>query len=77
MNLTSSPTILTVYIPTTPNPTTGYLVMVRPDDVVDVDYTVEDAFKFIISSGIVGKDPSTPKGTTHETPPTMAPMPAS
>jgi uncharacterized membrane protein len=77
MNLTSSPTILTVYIPTTPNPTTGYLVMVRPDDVVDVDYTVEDAFKFIISSGIVGKDPSTPKGIIHETPPTMAQMPAS
>ena len=77
MNLTSSPTILTVYIPTTPNPTTGYLVMVRPDAVVDVDYTVEDAFKFIISSGIVGKDPSTPKGNIHETPPTMAQMPAS
>ena len=35
--------------------------MVRPEDVVDVDYTVEDAFKFIISFGIVGKDPSSPK----------------
>jgi uncharacterized membrane protein len=76
MHLTASPTILAVYIPTTPNPTTGYLVMVKPEDVVDVDYTVEDAFKFIISTGIVGKDPSALKGNFHETPPTMAQMPA-
>jgi uncharacterized membrane protein len=77
MNLTPSPTILTIYIPTTPNPTTGYLVMVRPEDVVDVDYTVEDAFKFIISSGIVGRDPTPPKRVFPDTPPTMAQMPAS
>jgi uncharacterized membrane protein len=77
MNLTPSPTILTVYIPTTPNPTTGYLAMVRPEDVVDVDYTVEDAFKFIITSGIVGRDLSSPKRAFDQTPPTIAQMPAS
>jgi uncharacterized membrane protein len=77
MNLTPSPTILTVYIPTTPNVTTGYLALVKPEDVVDIDYTVEDAFKFIISSGIVGKDPASPKKVFHETPATMAQMPAS
>jgi uncharacterized membrane protein len=77
MNLTASPTILTVYIPTTPNPTTGYLVMVKPEDVVDIDYTVEEAFKFIISSGIVGKDPAPPQKGFPETPPTMVQMPAS
>jgi uncharacterized membrane protein len=77
MHLTPSSTFLTIYIPTTPNPTTGYLVMVRPEDVVDVDYTVEDAFKFIISSGIVGKDPAPPKRVFPDTPPTMAQMPAS
>jgi uncharacterized membrane protein len=77
MNLTPSPTILTVYIPTTPNPTTGYLVMVRPEDVVDVDYTVEEAFKFIISSGIVGRDLAPPKRVFPESSPTMAQMPAS
>jgi uncharacterized membrane protein len=75
MNLTPSPTVLTVYIPTTPNPTTGYLVMVRPEDVVDVDYTVEEAFKFIISSGIVGRDLLPPKRVFSETPPTMVQMP--
>jgi uncharacterized membrane protein len=77
MQLTPSPTILTVYIPTTPNPTTGYLVMVKPEDVVDVDYTVEDAFKFIISSGIVGRDLASPKRVFPETPPAMVQMPAS
>jgi uncharacterized membrane protein len=77
MHLTTSPTLLTVYIPTTPNPTTGYLAMVRPEDVVDVDYTVEDAFKFIISSGIVGKDPSSPQQVLDKTPATIAQMPAS
>jgi uncharacterized membrane protein len=77
MNLTASPTILTVYIPTTPNPTTGYLAMVKPEDVVDIDYTVEEAFKFIISSGIVGKDPAPPQRAFPETPSTMVQMPAS
>jgi uncharacterized membrane protein len=77
MHLTPSPTLLSIYIPTTPNPTTGYLVMVRPEDVVDVDYAVEDAFKFIISSGIVGKDPAPPQKVFHDTPSTMAHMPAS
>lgn len=77
VNLTSSPTMLTICIPTTPNPTTGYLVMVRPEDVVDVDYTVEDAFKFIVSSGIVGKDLAPPKKAFSEPPPTMVQIPAS
>jgi uncharacterized membrane protein len=77
MNLTPSPTLLTVCIPTTPNPTSGYLVMVRPEDVVDIDYTVEDAFKFIVSSGIVGRDLAPPKRALSDTPPTLAQMPTS
>lgn len=77
MNLTPSPTLLTVCIPTTPNPTSGYLVMVKPEDVVDIDYTVEDAFKFIVSSGIVGRDLAPPKGVLSDTPPTLAQMPTS
>jgi uncharacterized membrane protein len=77
MNLTSSPTLLTICIPTTPNPTSGYLVMVKPEDVVDLDYTVEDAFKSIVSSGIVGKDLAPPKLLFAATSATMAQMPAS
>ncbi|RPJ26797.1 MAG: DUF502 domain-containing protein [Planctomycetaceae bacterium] len=77
MKLTPSPTILTVYIPTTPNPTTGYLVMMRPEEVVDVDYTVEEAFKFIISSGIVGRELTSPGSVLPGSSPTVVRMPVS
>jgi uncharacterized membrane protein len=59
--------VLTVFIPTTPNPTSGFLVIVSPEEVIDVDFTVEDAFKFIVSGGIVGKDlaaPAVPQETS-------------
>jgi uncharacterized membrane protein len=56
LHLAASDTVLAVFIPTTPNPTSGFLVLVSPEDVVDVDYSVEEAFTFIVSSGIVGKD---------------------
>ena len=61
MSLSPSQNMLTVFIPTTPNPTSGYLVLIRPEDVTDVDYSVEEAFKFIVSFGIVGKDMSPPR----------------
>jgi uncharacterized membrane protein len=51
--------------------------MVKPEEVVDVDYTVEDAFKFIISSGLVGRDLAPPRKVLSESPPTMAQVPAS
>jgi uncharacterized membrane protein len=47
--------VLSVFVPTT---TSGYLVIVSPDDVIDLDFSIEDAFKFIVSGGIVGKDPA-------------------
>ncbi len=56
LHLSPTDSLLAVFIPTTPNPTSGYLVLVPPTDVVDVSYTVEEAFKFIVSSGIVGKE---------------------
>jgi uncharacterized membrane protein len=56
LRLAPSDTLLAVFVPTTPNPTSGFLVLVPPEDVVDVDYSIEEAFTFIVSSGIVGKD---------------------
>ncbi len=56
LNLVPGNRVLSVFVPTTPNPTSGYLVIVSPEDVVDLDFSVEDAFKFIVSGGIVGKD---------------------
>lgn len=40
-----------VFVPTTPNPTSGYLVYVPPEEVVLLDISVEDAMKLIISGG--------------------------
>jgi len=44
---------VSIYVPTTPNPTSGYFVMVRRADVVELDMTVDEALKYIISMGVV------------------------
>ncbi|HEY9530596.1 MAG TPA: DUF502 domain-containing protein [Burkholderiales bacterium] len=44
---------LAVYVPTTPNPTGGYFVIVKRKDVVELDMTVDQALKYIISMGVV------------------------
>jgi uncharacterized membrane protein len=56
LNLSPTDKVLSVYVATAPNPTSGYLVLVSPEDVIDLDFSVEEAFKFIMSGGIVGKD---------------------
>jgi len=45
-----------VLIPTTPNPTTGFFEIIPIEDVVETTLTVEEAFKMIISGGIVAPD---------------------
>ncbi|PVA08350.1 DUF502 domain-containing protein [Thalassorhabdomicrobium marinisediminis] len=42
-----------VFLPTTPNPTSGFLLLVPTADVVELDMTVEDAAKLVISAGLV------------------------
>jgi uncharacterized membrane protein len=49
---------LSVYVPTTPNPTGGYFVMVRRADIVDLDMSVEEALKYIISMGVAEPRPA-------------------
>ena len=44
---------ITVYVPTAPNPTSGYVLVVRPEDVREVEISVDDALKFHISLGVV------------------------
>jgi uncharacterized membrane protein len=53
----SSP-MLSIFIPTTPNPTTGWYAVVPEDEVVNLSMSIEDAFKIIVSGGIVA--PNTP-----------------
>jgi len=55
---------LSVYVPTTPNPTGGYFVMVRREDVIDLDMSVDEALKYIISMGV-----ATPKPGARKTAP--------
>ena len=44
---------VSVYVPTTPNPTGGYFVMLRREDVIELDMSVDEALKYIISMGTV------------------------
>lgn len=46
-------TVVTVFLPTTPNPTSGFIFFVPRDDVVELDMSVEEALKMIISLGVV------------------------
>lgn len=47
--------MLAVYIPTTPIPSSGFLVMVKAEDVTPTDMSVEDAMKVIISGGLLAE----------------------
>ncbi len=48
--------MLNVFIPTTPNPTSGFLVFVPKEDCIELDMTVEQGLKFVISGGLVEPD---------------------
>ncbi len=48
--------MVNVFIPTTPNPTSGFLIFVPKEDVVFLNMTVEEGLKFVISGGIVAPD---------------------
>jgi len=61
--------LVAVFVPTTPNPTSGYLVYLPPSEVTELDITVEEAMKLIVSGGayIPGKDVP-PEGKEEGTP---------
>ena len=43
--------LVNVFVPTTPNPTSGFLLMIPKDDLIYLDMTFEEASKFIVSAG--------------------------
>jgi uncharacterized membrane protein len=47
------PDCLSVYVPTTPNPTGGYFVMLKRSDCIELKMSVDDALKYIVSMGVV------------------------
>ncbi len=55
--------LVSVFLPTTPNPTSGFLLFVPEEDVTMLDMSVEEAAKLVISAGLVypnGTDPTVP-----------------
>lgn len=49
---------INVFVPTTPNPTSGYLLFVPKKELIFLDMTVEEAVKLVVSAGII--TPPTP-----------------
>ncbi len=47
---------LNIYVPTTPNPTSGYYLIVPEEEVIPLDMSVEDSFKLLISGGIISPE---------------------
>jgi uncharacterized membrane protein len=45
--------LISVFIPTTPNPTTGFTIMYRKESIIIIDMKPEDAIKFVVSCGMV------------------------
>jgi uncharacterized membrane protein len=50
--------LMSVFVPTTPNPTSGFLMMFPEEEVLYLDMKVEDAFKYIISCGVIAESTS-------------------
>jgi len=48
---------VSVYVPTTPNPTGGYFIMLKRSDAIELDMTVDEALKYIISMGVAVPEP--------------------
>lgn len=45
--------LISVFVPTTPNPTTGFLMLFKKEDLIYLDMKTEDAVKFIVSCGVI------------------------
>jgi uncharacterized membrane protein len=56
-NVTDGREYAAVYVPTTPNPTSGYLEVVPVEDLTPTDWTMDQAMAFIISGGAIAPDP--------------------
>ena len=56
-----TPDYVSVYIPTTPNPTSGFFVMLPSADVIPLDMSVDDALKYVVSMGVVSPNHAKPE----------------
>jgi len=58
--------VVCTFVPTTPNPTSGFIIIVPKEDVIELDMEVDEAFKMIVSLGVVV--PTWKKGDLNELP---------
>ena len=58
--------VVCTFIPTTPNPTSGYIIILPKEDVIEMDMSVDEAFKMIVSLGVVV--PSWNEGAINDLP---------
>ena len=51
--------MVSVYVPTTPNPTSGFFLMFPRHETIELDMSVDEALKYVVSMGVVAPDPRT------------------
>jgi uncharacterized membrane protein len=68
---------VSVYVPTTPNPTSGFFLMMPTADVVELKMSVDEALKYIVSMGVVPPTPKTVKPAKPRGKPALPSSPSS
>jgi uncharacterized membrane protein len=58
--------MVSVFVPTTPNPTSGFLLLVSREDMIELDMSVDDALKMIISLGVIVPQWPKPRDQHHD-----------
>lgn len=51
--------MVSVYVPTTPNPTSGFFLMFPRHETIELEMSVDEALKYVVSMGVVAPDPTT------------------
>lgn len=58
--------VINLFLPTTPNPTSGFYLIVPEEDVISLDISVEESFKILISGGIINPEEANRSGGNHD-----------
>jgi uncharacterized membrane protein len=67
--------MINCFLPTTPNPTSGFYLLVPEEDIINLDLSVEDAFKIVMSAGLVTPESTRSKRVTREAGESETPAP--
>jgi uncharacterized membrane protein len=70
-NLNEHGRFLTVMVPTTPNPTSGFLLIVPARDVIPLDLSIDEALKYVISLGTLNPKTRSPVPPPADLPPSI------